>query len=663
MQDSRAYLTFSSSDYYNHHDQIVADYLAYATGLAQSNPKAIRKVVKDCLDSDRSILYYIGLRIIRENPDAFKKEIMSVLTNKGVLEELSSKVSYQIAKLLETVFPTLDEEEKKSIMVIISEVAPEWEKTPFPDMLKYQVPLYHIGRRKQELLTMIPEDYLQSEWPREWKFLQEKIRELKRADVHEPFKSYTKSGWTAHSLNSMKAMKIDDMLGAFRKYQTNTTGIVDKPTRQGECMNFQTIVTENPPKYVPYIEAILKDATIHREYAAYGIIGLMKANYEIGKTKALTDDLIKDLTASGLYDEKNHYAVMDILREMDYFIEKKEVTDTMMAFMCSIAMNYPEDQDKREELRGDVYNIGINRARGNAAYHLVMCNSLTNYKDKIFEALEACENASVPTRGAIIFQQALLNNLDIQRNYELYRKLTKDLAPSLLSIPLNNYHPLFYFINTHYQDLKEFFVSLYDVEASHEMLAQLLWIAWVRGRVGADQLLHDLIDKSDKAKLSLIRYFSKDIINMYPTFVKPVVEWVAGSQNEEVGKAYDYLINEYEDRPWEEIAVFVDTYTNGEVFKYARHQFLDFMKEQASLHPEDVLKWMCDFVRVEHKDERDVIYASTSMSILVAAYNAIRQYDKSNQGLETALEMMDQLMEMESVRRGMKHFLFELDNR
>lgn len=663
LQESSAYYSYSSSDYYNRHDQIVAEYLTYATGLAKNNPDAIKNTVKECLKSNRAILYYIGLRILRENPDAFKDEVIGVLTNKGILEEISSKVSYQIAKLLETVFPTLCEEEKKAIVSVIKDVAPEWEKTPFPELLKYEVPIYHIGRRKQELLTMLPQDYLKTEWPNEWKYLQEKERELKKADVHEPFRTFTKSGWSAHSINSMKAMKVEDMLGAFRKYNTNATGIDEKPTRQGECMNFQSIVTAEPQKYVPYIEAILKDPSIHREYAAYGIIGLMKAGYDITTIKALTDDLIKDLTASGLYDQKNLYSVMDVMREMDFFIEKEEVTDVMMEFMCNITKNYPEEPADDEDERDHVFNTGINRARGNAAYHLVMCDQLKQYKEKIFEALEACEDASASTKGAIIFQQALLNNLDIQRNYELYRKLTKNLTPSLMSIPLNNYHPLLYFINTNYDDLKEFFVKLYEVEASHEMLAQLLWIAWVRKRDGAEKLLHDLLDKSVKAQLSLIRYFSKEIVNMYPAYVKPVTEWVVDSEDEELGKAYDYLIDDFEERPWEQIVPFIDTYTKGKVFRYASHQFLDFMKEQAALHPDDVLRWMCAFAEVEHKDEQNVFHASTTMSILVSAYNAIRKYDKSNQGLETALDTMDKLMVMESVRRGMRRFLFELDNR
>lgn len=663
LQESSAYYSFSSSNYYNHHDQLVADYLKYATGQAKSNPEAIRNVVKECLESDRGIVFYIGLRILRENPEAFKEEILSVLTNKDILEILSSKVSYQVEKLLEEVFPTFESGDKQAVMAVISEVAPEWEKTPFPDLIKYQVPIYHIGRRKQELLTVLPEDYLKKGWPDAWRFLQEKDRELMKAEVREPYKVYSRNGWDAHSIESMKAMKLDDMLGAFRKYRTNASTFDNKPTRQGECMNFQTIVTHEPDKYIPHIEAILQDKSIHREYAAYGIIGLIKADYDINKTKSLVDELIKDLTVSGLYEKENLYAVMDVLREMDYFIEKKEVTPAMMEFMCNIAKNYPEEPVEEADLRPDVYNTGINRARGNAAFHLVMCDQLSEYKTQIFEALEACIDATIPTKGAIIFQQALLNNLDIQRNYKLYRNLTKDLTPSLMSIPLSNYHPLLYFINTNYDDLKDFFVSLYDVEASHEMLSQLLWIAWVREREGAEQLLHNLLNKSDKAKLSLIRYFNRDIVNGYPQYVKPVAEWVADSEDEEIGKAYDYLIDDYEQRPWDEKREFVDTYVKGKVFQYASHQFLDFMKEQAAFHPEDVLRWMCIYAATEHKDDTNVFTSSTTMSILVAAYNAIRKYDKSNQGLETALDTMDRLMVMETVRRGMRRFLFELDNK
>ena len=87
------------------------------------------------------------------------------------------------------------------------------------------------------------------------------------------------------------------------------------------------------------------------------------------------------------------------------------------------------------------------------------------------------------------------------------------------------------------------------------------------------------------------------------------------------------------------------------------------MKEKATIHPDDVLRWMCVYAEVEHKDEQNLFHASTTMGILVSAYNAIRKYDKSNLGLETALDTMDKLMAMESVRRGMRRFLYELDNR
>jgi hypothetical protein len=51
------------------------------------------------------------------------------------------------------------------------------------------------------------------------------------------------------------------------------------------------------------------------------------------------------------------------------------------------------------------------------------------------------------------------------------------------------------------------------------------------------------------------------------------------------------------------------------------------------------------------------------MGIMVAAYNAIRKYDKNDGNLEVALDTMDYLMEKENVRKGLKQFLYELDNR
>ena len=662
-QESRAYLSFSSSSYYNHCDRLVADYLEYARKAVAADANQMKAIVQETLSDKRSIIYYIGLCICRMSPQTFVKESTEVLTNKNLLEELDSKTSYQLTKLLEVVFPLLSEAVQSNVMDIIATVAPKWEKTPIPDLRKYHVPLYHIGRRKQELLTSIPEDYLRQHRPEEWQFLQQMNRELNKAEIHEPYKMHTKSGWGAHSLDTMKAMKKADMLRAFRKYDSNVPGFDEHPTRQGECMNFQNLVTENPKKYVDLIEEIIGDRSIHSEYAAYGIIGLMKSKFDVKTAARLTDCLIAVLM-DNLTAQENYYTLMDILREMDYFIVENAVSPMMMEFMCRIVKEYPEEHYKDDNLekRHDVYNTGINRARGNAAFHLVKCDGMSQYKDQIFDALESCVDASPATKGAIILQQALLNNLDIQRNFQLYMNLVKDKTPSLVSIPLNNLHPLIYFINTNFEDLKTFFKDLYEVEESHDVLSQILWIAWVRGREEAELLLEGLLKQSDKAKESIITYFTKDIVANYFEFVKPVVEWCADSKNEEVGKVFDYLINDIEELDWEDVRWYIDVYVKSNVFAYAGNQFLEFMKDNAATYPEDVLRWMCAFANVENKNDSHPFMASRTLSNIVSAYNAIRKYDKRNKLLEDALDTMDRLMSQQQVRRGMLHFLYELDN-
>lgn len=663
-QESHAYFTYNDSSYYNNHEKLVIDYLEYASKAIEENPDGFKAIVNECLHDERCIVYYMGLRMCRMNLVAFKTESLSILTNKKFLEELDSKLSYQIVRMLEDTFPLMTEEEKKKVLDICSTIAPKWEKTPLPILREHQeLPLYHIGRRKQEYLTVIPPDYLKKERNEDWLFLQRMERELDKADVHEPYKIYTKSGWGSHRQETMKLMKKKDMLKAFKKYESNSPGFDERPTRQGECMNFQSVVTQNPSQYIDVIEAILEDRGINREYAAYGIIGLMKADYSMDTIQAMTDRLIAELMED-LSSVENYYPMMDILREMDYFIKRNAISETMMEYMCRIVKEYPEEHYKDEnlELRQDVFNTGINRARGNAAFHLVMCYKMTEYGQQIFDALESCVDGSPATKGAIVLQQALLNHLDLDRNFKLYMDLVKERTPSLVSIPLGQLHPLVYFINVRFEELKSFFISLYDVPESHDMLSQLLWIAWVRGKADAKELLHDLLIRSDKAKGNIIRYFDKETVTKFFKYVKPVAEWCADSDDEEVGKVYDYFVNDMEDLNWEDARWFVNTYARGKVFAYAGNQFLEFMKDSAAEHPEDVLKWMCYFAKAEHKGESRMFLASRTLSNLVAAYNAIRKYDKNNELLEKALDTMDDLMAQQQVRRGMLHFLYELDN-
>jgi len=195
------------------------------------------------------------------------------------------------------------------------------------------------------------------------------------------------------------------------------------------------------------------------------------------------------------------------------------------------------------------------------------------------------------------------------------------------------------------------------------MLSQILWITWVRGKAWGEAMLHELLNQSEKAKACILQMFQKDDIIKYFEYVKPVAEWCADSEDAEVGRMYDFLMNDLKVAIWNDAVSVIDVYSEGKAFMYAGHNFLELMKEMAGVHAEEVLRWICKFARMEQKGDEHLYQVSTTMSILVAAYNAIRKYDKANQGVETALDTMDMLMEQKEVRRSMKTFLYELDNK
>ena len=195
------------------------------------------------------------------------------------------------------------------------------------------------------------------------------------------------------------------------------------------------------------------------------------------------------------------------------------------------------------------------------------------------------------------------------------------------------------------------------------MLSQILWITWVRGKAWGEVMLHELLNQSEKAKACTLQMFQKDDVIKYFKYVKPVAEWCANSEDAEVGRMYDFLMNDLKVAAWNDVVSVIDVYSQGKAFMYAGHNFLELMKEMASVHAEDVLRWICVFAKIINRNDERMFHISSTMSILVAAYNAIPKYDKNHQGVETALDTMDMLIEQKEVRRGMKNFLYELDNK
>ena len=664
LQQSRAYFLFSSSSIYNTHERLVNDYIDYAIEIAKNNPEAIRPILNKYLSNGKCIILYIGIQVLRANLEAFKQEAIKIVGDKYILESLGSNVYYQIFLLLKELFPLLDEQEKNSVLDVIASVNPQWQNTPFPDLREFNRPLYHIGRRKQELLSAIPEDYLKNKRPREWKFLQEKNRDYGKASVDEPFKTHATSGWASHGLANMRAMKMEDMLHAFKIVDSDAMSIYNKPTLHGECINFEILAAENPKKYVPVIERILDDQDINREYVAYGISGLKKGKYETDKIKELTERLIREIGDDAVKEGKESL-LMTVIRGMDYFINLRDVSPVMIDFMCKIVKSYPDENLKDEDQANDsdVYNVGINRVRGCAAFYLVKCSFMKEYAEPIFEALEVCKDASPATRGAIILQQALLNHLAPQRNLRLYLSLTEDLTPSLVRIELNNLHPLLSMINPSFDELKDFLLKLFDIEVSHDMLSQLLWLGWESGNNQAGEILHKLLEKSDKAKACIVKFFNKDNIISSFDYVLPVVEWCRNGKGDELGRMLDFLMADLVVFDWPQVVKVVDLYIKGSAFKYAGRNFLEMLEEQADSHPTDVLRWICEYANIEHMDSDSHYLSTQAMTVLVAAYNAIRKYDKNDELLEKALNAMDVLLMSRDVRSSVKGFLYQLDNK
>jgi hypothetical protein len=658
---SDAYIFFGRRNSYYDQGTLVDKALDYLEKKAKDEPQKISSLLERWYESNSCIFVYMTLYTLQVNPSAFKQIIYKILTDRHLMEEFSSNIDYQFKILLKDSWKLFSTEERNNILSVIRTIKPEYEKMKSFPSGNANYPTFQLGRKKQELLDIIPDKSLFTE--EDYHLLREKEREFGKPNLTKPFQTIARSGWNSVPKKSMEQMSSKNRLNLFKKYNDDRTTDWTKPTLTGNGKLYEELVSIKGLSLLPEIETIISNKAINPMYAIYGIRGLCKAKIPVDVIINLVEKLITKIKQySDVFDHAEW--LMEIMRLADYFINGRKISSTIIDFLCYIAINYKEKIYNGEDLENEpnIYNTGVNRVRGCAVFYLVKCNIFKEYSNKIFSALESCKNATPDTKGAIIFVQALLNNLDIDRNFKLYLNLIKGYTPSLVSIPLSNYHPLLYFINTNFNDLQPIFKDLIKVEASHAVLSQILWIAWVRGEDGAKELLFDLLQSSNKARIELVKFFDEDTVSLYTDYVLPVVEYNFEYEDKELGNQVSFFVDDIVNLDWDsKVKPYINKYCEAKIFKFSESSFIDFLKKNTAQHPKEVLSWIEKFY-MAHKDDDSYFIYPDILGVLTSAYDAIRMYDKHDETLEKAMDIMDIALRQENSRISLRRFFFELDN-
>lgn len=653
---SSAYYTYTYRGGYSDHEEMVDKLITYL--IEKADVDTVKNFYKRNKKTSSSVIFYVLLYVVNSNVERYRAECLDVLLDKSALEGFGSAIAYQLEELTKKSWDIFDDAERKAVLKTIRTVAPKAENIDLSDVSVTGRTTYK-GYRRFSLLSMIPNIAdVDEEAFEEYEQLKEEYKE----HVHsEPFRIRTYSGWTAMDIDEIKESDDDSLIDKFTQYENDKITFDETPSLTGNCQQLEALSKQEPERYMLLAKKMLKNKELRIQYPLSVISGLLKSNLSKREIVPLIEESIALLNENVKDNEPE--VLMRLIRMTEDLLSEKCMSDITMKFLCDIVKFYPDDDNEDYKDDNAIFNVGINRVRGAAAFFLVKCYVQEQYKEAIFEALETCKDASLSTKGAIIFQQAFLNNLDTKRNLELYLSLIKNMEIPLLKIQLSNAHPLLYFINTDFDRLrKDFFPEALKVTEAHNVFSVLLWIAWVRNLNGAKDLLFDLLDGSNYAVESLINYFDKNSVKEYSKYIMPVVLRYVDSDDEKVGVQYDFFSRDALSLGDLDFVTFMNSYTEGKVLQYAGHSFLETMKKVVKDKPREVLGWICKFIDKAVDKEKNWFFYSDALSILTTAYNSIGLYVNDSKELEEAMNTFDSMLMNRRVRLSLRGFLNQLDS-
>ena len=660
---SKAYWSFNRHNSISHHfhEEIVGDMMEYLEKQAAEEPKTryIAKLDK-LVETDLVIMHVIASAALTSAIAKYERYAFAYMKNNLTRLYHSSSLSYYHLELFKAwVGVNKSEEALEEMLAVVDAMHPEWEKVSFPHENRTQ-PLTKEGYTRAQFYKCVPEEQLKQNEER-YRYYQEcQYRFGKIADGEEPNKMEWHEGYTSIKPGAMDHMNDEEFLNMMRTHVKDDFYDFKKPTMTGVSREMASKVLEDPHRFYAIYMKALSDRRIPLQYCMDGLEALMEAEYDEEKINTLYIKLIEEAQKRG---ETNKAATnITLCRDCDFYTkhQQRHVPREVYDFVKSVALHPSEDTDDMEDID---YNVSINRERGCAIWELMKCMYDEEYVKELFPTLFAIvPDASVTSKVGILFQMAYLLNVDRKQTLELFLEITKDYNHNYFTLPVHDGNPLLYLIRTNFEDLVPYFTAATQCKKGQDVTANLLFRAWVGGSEAAKQILFNFADISPMARVQLIdliaRYCSKNLLDkMYEVLLRYMTY-----KEEDLGRKYDYAFEKMVDwQPFFPVQDYLDKFKKSEVCVYASHFVYKFLKDYSNEDPVYCLQFIAALYAKKAKEYEMEYYELREITeILIAAYNNVRTYDAKNEALESAMDMLDELLEKEDVNYYLDKCLYEV---
>ena len=635
-----------ANDSFNFPDQMMDSVLLGVEVAVEKEIADIDGLLNDFAQKKIDICHVISITGWLKNIYKYKDVAYEYLYNNLNETGVPSVLEFYQVVLFGKVFLLLDIDEQSQLVEKVRNVVPEWEKgnrlISIPKEKRIKIPNTARGTTKGKFLNSIPDDYLKQYFKDAWKELEEIRRKGLHINNEAPNKIESHYGWSTVPTEKLEKMTVDDYVKQAEKYKTDYDVDWSRPTRVGLAWSMRDVLKEDPDKGYEVYKKIIENGNVDLYYVSSALSALQESGISERKITDLYTSLIGAMGEN--VNDSQGEVVIDICRSLDYYINNHMIAPkVLMDYVMKVAR---EANDSKEVDYADVdYNTGINQVRGCAVDHLVRSITMEPYTDEIFKCLDdIADTASVATRCAALFQMAMMMHGDKERTLRLFLHLVHDYNVHLLRLPVHSMNPILYLISYNFEALKDYFEHCIDEPLCHKENVVWLLIAAIRKKEDAEDLLYRMADASEKGRTALVHstksYYNPSNHELMENVLRRYMDY----DEEELGRTYDAIFEEYYMWPKDALTSYLDTLFDSKVSRYFTHFVYEFLENYAEINPHKTLYWL---LGMYFKKEGNWRVFDSMTEVLLAAYNRILEFDKGDKVLEDAMDMLDAFLQSE----------------
>lgn len=627
---------------------------ATLTKMAEEDSNAFLKYAKRLLQTNYQSFIVLILKIYTEFPKQYAAQVYYLFEQYCDVELIKkhTPLAYNLRKAIGKAYIYFLENQQQSLKQYILSVKTDDETT-----LQSRIFMKDKYRPKNEgglqmlFLQNFPKEVIENDIK-----LKKRYQELKRKfgrELDEMETGRSSSGfWGVPSpipKDRLDKLSFEQLIKAFEKYDKDYKEEFNEGSSLELARAFEELVKQQPNKYFPLVEELIKNSILEEIYIFKGLNALFDCGFNPSESIRLLKKYIHRFDIDGEYTTQ-------LIWIFDKIINWQLIDDELLRFLGKCAL---ENDDPKEDREQNHIQQGINSVRGAAVEKLSKINYEPKYADYIFDILNrAAEDKTLAVRCTLIQRLAYLNDLDKQRNINLFLKLVKDKNSEILAVSVWSVQ---YMIHVNFAVLKDYFIDLLSIDKNQKVIGTILMRAWLNDYENSKLLLEKAFSIHEDYKKGAIEnafYNIKDDKAMDKCWL--ILNRFITEQLESISQEYEWMIKDFEETDFNFWLPLMEKYVL--ILRKENRYFHEYLLKCVNDHYEKCIDLTAHFQTYQPTDNTWERNTKAVLDIVLRAYNALLKHDKTNENYkEKSMDIFDKMLQHPAYRGVALKAIKELD--